>query len=62
MQSDIRYEGEMAADEMSDTLERLYTEENDPPKEKAKKPNRLRRRVGRVRCLGRRQKRAKLAA
>ena len=33
----IPYEGEMTVDKMPDTLERLYPEENDPPKEKAKK-------------------------
>lgn len=32
----VPYKGEMAADEMSDTLERLYPEENPPPKEKAR--------------------------
>ena len=33
----IPYEGEMVADEISDSLEKLYPEENQPPKEKTTK-------------------------
>lgn len=31
----VQYTGEMVADEMPDTLEKLYPEENPPPKQTA---------------------------
>jgi putative SOS response-associated peptidase YedK len=34
----VPYSGEMVADQMPDTLEKLYPEENQPPKKKAKEP------------------------